>query len=183
MKIGEAKNHFEEALNHFIEGIKKLRTGRANPSMLDSLTVMAYGRPTPLHHVASVGVVDGNLLQISPYDPNNLELIVQAIRSDEQLGLNPSDDGRVVRVPIPPMTTERREEVVKILHDQAEQARIAFRNIRHEILNTAKQQEKDKEISVDEMDGVKKQSDDFIEQYQLKLDQLVADKEAEILRV
>jgi ribosome recycling factor len=181
--VTEGKQQFDAAVDHFNEQIKKLRTGRANAGMLDNVKVEVYGQETPLNHIATITAVDAQLLQISPFDPNNLDKISTAIRQDETLGLNPADDGRVVRVPIPAMTTERRQEVVKILNEQAEEARISFRNIRHEVLNTLKQQVADKEMSEDEKDRLEKQFSEALDEYNNKLEDLVKAKEQEILTV
>src|SRR5690606_20151231 len=108
------------------------RTGRAHPSMLDGLMVEAYDTQMPLIQVGTVTAPEGQLLQITPFDPSNLQAIATAIRNNPSLGMNPSDDGRVVRVPIPPLNEERRREYVKVVSGKVEDAMIAMRNIRHD---------------------------------------------------
>ena len=111
----QAKLKFSQATSHFQDELKKIRTGRAHPAMLDGIMVEAYGSQVPLIQVASITVPEPQLLQITPFDPSNLQAISSAIRDNPSLGLNPADDGRVVRVPIPPLTEERRREYAKVL--------------------------------------------------------------------
>jgi len=181
--IEEATKQLSATLANFEDQVKKLRTGRANAAMLDSVKVEVYGQETPLAHMSSIAVVDAQLLQITPFDPSNLDAVSEAIRKDEALGLNPADDGRVVRVPIPAMTTERRKEVVKVLHDKAEQARISFRNARHEFFNSLKQQLNDKEISQDVKDRNEKEFTTELDNSHSKLEELTKTKEQEIMTV
>ena len=124
------------ALSHFEDELKKLRTGRAHPSMLDGVVVVAYGTEMPLNQVSNITTPEAQLIQISPFDPNNIQAISDAIRNNQSLGLNPSDDGRVVRIPVPPLTTERRQDIVKQLNAKAEECHITRRNIRHDALNS-----------------------------------------------
>jgi ribosome recycling factor len=181
--ISEAKNKLEEVLTHFHDEAKKLRTGRANSSMLDNIMVEVYGQMTPLSHVATVKVVDAQLIQVQPFDPSTIEKIAAAIREDSSLGLNPADDGRVIRLPIPPMTEERRREVVKQLSEKVEESNIAMRNIRHDVLNTAKNQKNDGEIGEDELVRIEKQMTTLMDEYRAKIDEAKKIKEAEILKV
>src|SRR5436305_490050 len=109
----EVEKKFAQAVEHFKAELNKLRTGRAHPSMLDGVMVEAYGAPMPLNQVATVVAPESQLLQITPFDPNNLQAIANAIRNNPSLGMNPSDDGRVVRVPIPALNEERRRELAK----------------------------------------------------------------------
>lgn len=183
MSLSELTKHFDATLKVFEDEVKKLRTGRANASMLDGIKVEVYGQLTPLNHIATIGVVDASLLQVSPYDPNNLSAISTAIREDATLGLNPADDGRVIRLPIPSMTTERRQEVVKVLHEKAELARVAFRNARHDLLNELKQQLASKAISEDEHMRQENELSTLLETYQGKLESILNAKEQEILTV
>src|SRR4051794_34630122 len=111
--VTDAQNKLNQNLERFHDGLKTLRTGRANAGMLDSVTVEAYGTPMPLIQVATITVPESQLIQITPFDPNNLAAISTAIRNNPSLGLNPADDGRVVRVPIPPLNEERRRELAK----------------------------------------------------------------------
>ena len=183
LSVSEAKPKLEAAYTHLVEELKKLRTGRASVAMLDGITAEVYGNQTPLNHISTITVLDAQMIQISPYSPDNLDAISEAIRNNQALGLNPSDDGKVVRVPIPPMTQERREQVVKVLHEKVEEANISLRNIRHEVLNTAKDQLKEKEISEDEHARIEKQMGELMDEYKQKLDDLAAQKEEEIMTV
>ncbi len=123
---------------HFQAELAKVRTGRAHPGMLDGIKVEAYGAEMPLNQVANVTAPEAQLLQITPFDPSNIQQIAAAIRNDQSLGLNPSDDGRVVRVPVPPLTEERRRQLVKQAAEKLEEARIALRNVRQDGLKEAK---------------------------------------------
>lgn len=183
MTIEEAKQKLTQAVEHFESELKKLRTGRASVSMLENVQVEVYGQAMPLQHTATVTVLDAQMLQIAPYDPSNLDGISASIREDQALGLNPSDDGKVIRVPIPPMTEERRQEVVKQLRDKVEQANISMRNVRHEVLNAAKEQLKDKEISEEDSKRVEKQVTDLMAETKAKIDEIAKAKETDILTV
>lgn len=125
--VSQANTKFQAAIARFETEIKKLRTGRAHPSMLESVVVEAYGQSMPLIQLASVSAPEAQLLQITPFDPANLQAIVSSIRDNHSLGMNPSDDGRVIRVPIPALTTERRQEIVKQLGEKVEECMIAMR--------------------------------------------------------
>src|SRR3954469_15382162 len=113
--ITDANTKFRQAAQHFQDNLKSLRTGRASASILDGVMVEAYGTPMPLNQVATISAPEAQLLQITPFDPNNLQAISTAIRNNQSLGMNPSDDGRIVRVPVPPLNEERRREFVKQL--------------------------------------------------------------------
>lgn len=177
------EQRFSQAIAHFEEAIKKLRTGRAHPSMLEGVQVEVYGSRTPLPHTANIVAAEPQLLQVTPFDPSNLQAIVSAIRDDQTLGFNPSDDGRVVRVPVPMLTTERRQQIVKQLGEKVEETRVALRNIRHDAINAAKQLEKSKELSQDDVKRVEKALDDEMGKAQTKLDELSKAKETEIMTV
>lgn len=179
----EAKKNMDSAMGHYETELKKVRTGRASASVLEGISVEVYGQSAPLQHVSNVNALDAQTLQITPFDPNNLDAISAAIRENQSLGLNPSDDGRVVRVPIPPMTEERRLEVVRQVHDKAEEAKISLRNVRHDLLKHAKAQEKDKEISNDQYRDIEKEATELIEGYQKKVDELAKEKEQEVMKV
>lgn len=145
----EIELEMKQAVDHFHQELKTLRTGRASLTMLDGVTVDYYGTQTPLKQLASLSVADATLLTAQPYDPTQIPAIEKAIRSAD-LGLNPSNDGKVVRIPVPPLTEERRKEFVKVAHDMAEQTRNTIRQARREGNDRLKKMEKDKEISQDE---------------------------------
>ena len=138
MDTSEIELKIKTSIEHLQEELKKVRTGRAHPDMISGLMVDAYGAQMPLNQLANVTTPEPQLLQISPFDPSNIEAISKAIRDNPSLGMNPSDDGRLIRVPIPPLTTERRQEMGKILGSKAEEARISIRSIRHDFLNDTK---------------------------------------------
>ena len=179
--VSEAKIKFQNALNHFQEELKKVRTGRAHPSMLDGLSVQAYGAPMPLIQVANVTAPEPQLLQITPFDPNNLQAISAAIRENQSLGLNPMDDGRVVRVPIPPLTEERRREYVKLVGSKTEECMITLRNIRHDAMESIDKAKKDKAIGEDDAKRLEKQVDDAMNAARTGADSAAKAKEQEIM--
>jgi ribosome recycling factor len=181
--IDEAKVKLETAKEHFFDELKKLRTGRAHSSIVDGVMVTAYGQPMPLKQVANVTAPEPQLLQITPFDPSNIQAINDAIRSDQSLGLNPSDDGRVVRVPIPPLTTERRQQIVKQMHEKVEEYHITSRNIRHEVLSTLKEAKNDKDIGEDEYTRLEKQVDELMSKAKSDVEAAAKSKEQEILTI
>lgn len=181
--LEEAKTKIQNAKNHLQEEFKKLRTGRAHPSMLDGVTVQAYGTPMPLNQVGNIVAPEAQLLQITPFDPNNIQAISEAIRNDQGLGLNPADDGRVVRIPIPPLNTERRQQIVKQLGEKVEEDFITARNIRHEALSAAKQAKSDKQISEDDYSRIEKQIDELMANNKTEVEGLAKQKEQEIMTV
>ena len=175
------EDRFAQAVSHFEDEIKKVRTGRAHPTMLDSIYVEAYGQRMPLNQVANVTVPEAQLLTITPFDPTNIQVVVAAIRADQSLGLNPSDDGRLIRVPIPPLTEERRKQIVKQTSEKVEEARIAMRNIRQEAFKEIKRLKDAKEMSEDDQKRSEKAIDDLISDANNNLDSLFKEKEKEIL--
>jgi ribosome recycling factor len=179
--VAETKTKFQAALTHFHEDLKKVRTGRAHPSMLDGVTVMAYGTPMPLIQVGNVTAPEPQLLQITPFDPNNIQAIASAIRDNPSLGLNPSDDGRVVRIPIPPLTEERRREFVKLLGSKVEDCMVSLRNIRHDAIKNIDQAKKDKSIGEDEANRLEKQVDETMATTKAEVEAAAKTKEAEIM--
>lgn len=181
--VSETKAKLDQTTAHFKDELKKLRTGRAHPSMLDDVMVEVYEQQMPLKSVASITVPEAQLLQITPFDPNNLQAIADGIRNDQSLGLSPTDDGRVVRVNLPPMTTENRQDMVKVLHQKVEEAMISARNARHEAIRKGEQAEKDKQIGKDGRFQLEKQVDDLLAKQKNELDELTKAKEQEILSV
>ncbi|HEY1835312.1 MAG TPA: ribosome recycling factor [Candidatus Saccharimonadales bacterium] len=181
--VDEAKAKFAGAVEHLQNELKKLRTGRASASMLDGVMVEAYGTQMPLNQAATLSAPEAQLLQISPFDPNNLQAIVTAIRNNQSLGLNPTDDGRVVRVQIPPLTEERRRELAKQIGEKVEDCMIAMRNARHDALKSADNAKKDKSMSEDDVKRVEKQIDELMSQQKQAADQLAKAKEKELLTI
>ena len=181
--VADAQKKFSGALEHFHEQLKSLRTGRASASMLDGVMVVAYGSPMPLNQVATVTAPEAQLIQITPFDPSNLQAIVSAIRDNQNLGMNPSDDGRVVRVPVPALTEERRRDIVKQLGGKQEDAMISLRNIRREALDTLEKAKKDKEIGEDDAKRYSQQVDDALNGTRTQVEAAAKAKETDIMTV
>lgn len=181
--VPQAKQKFQQAVAHLQDDLKKVRTGRAHPSMLDGVMVEVYGTQMPLIQVGSVTTPEPQQLQITPFDPNNLQSIAQAIRDNSALGLNPMDDGRVVRVPIPPLTEERRREYVKLLGGKVEDCMVSMRNIRHDARANIDQTKKDKSISEDDAKRLEKQVDEAMSQAKADVEAAAKTKEQEIMTV
>lgn len=172
----------EDAVNALKKDFGAVRTGRASLTLLDGIMVDYYGTPTPVQQVAALSVADGTQILIQPWEPNLIPLIEKAImRSD--LGLTPSNDGKLIRITIPQPTEERRKELVKIVRKRAEEARVSVRNIRREANEKYKKLEKDKELSEDEERKahaeIQKATDDFI----TKVEDVLKHKEKEIMEV
>ncbi|MDB5165390.1 MAG: frr, ribosome recycling factor [Candidatus Saccharibacteria bacterium] len=173
----------ESALGHFEDELKKVRTGRAHPGMLDGITVEVYGTRLPLNQAANVTAPEPQLLQITPFDPGNITAITTAIRDDQSLGFNPSDDGRLIRVPVPALTEERRKQMVKQAGEKVEEARIALRNVRQDALKEAKRLKEAKELSEDDVKRVEKEIDTLMSDYNQKIETAFRDKEKDILTI
>jgi len=171
----------QNAVDHLEESLKKVRTGRAHPSIIEGLMVEVYGQVMPLNQVSNITAPEPQLLQITPFDPSNLQAIATAIRNDQTMGLNPSDDGRVVRVPMPPLTEELRRQIVKSLGDTVEEAKISLRNIRHDAIKEVKRARDAKEASDDDVKRIETQVTEIINEYNNKVDALAKAKETEIM--
>jgi ribosome recycling factor len=181
--IAKTESAFKGAREHLNEELMHLRSGRANASMLDGVVVEAYGTTLPLKQVGSVSVSDAQMLQIIPFDPNNLQAIANAIRNHPSLGLNPSDDGHVVRLQIPPLTEERRRELAKQISEKLEEAIVRMRGARHEALRQLENAKKDKLVSEDEVRRFQKSIDDNLSRYRSEMEAAAKAKEAEILKI
>jgi ribosome recycling factor len=177
-----AVTRMEKVLTILQHDMSSVRTGRASIHLLDGVTVEAYGSPTPLNHVATLHVPEPTLITLQPYDASQINAIEKAIRSAD-LGLNPSNDGKLIRVPVPALTEERRKEMVKHLHHMAEEHRIAVRNVRRDSNEALKKILKDKLISEDDerrsLDAIQKLTDSYI----AKVDQAVKAKEKEVMEI
>src|SRR3982075_3135952 len=180
--IKDTRPRMDTVIDDFQRRLASVRTGRAAVSLLDSVIVDYYGTPTPLNQMASVHAPEPQMLTVQPWDPTQLVNVEKAIRAAD-LGLNPSNDGKVVRIPIPPLTEERRKQLAKQVHDIAEEHRTAVRNIRRDENDKLKKMLKDKTISEDaERDGldeVQKLTDTYIS----KIDELSKSKEQDIMNV
>lgn len=178
----EMKEDMEKHLQFLERSFKKVRTGRASISLLDGIKVDYYGTPTPLNQVASLSVPESQLIVISPWDKSAIGNIEKAIQKSE-LGLVPMNDGKVVRISIPPLTEERRKELVKVVKKMAEDCKINLRNVRRDANNSLKDLKKSGDISEDNLfthqDEVQKITDDYIK----KADELLGEKETEIMEI
>ena len=183
MDLQSYKVKMQAAVERLNEELKKVRTGRAHPSIIEGLQVEVYGSMMPLNQVANITAPEPQLLQVTPFDPSNLQAIAAAIRNDQTMGLNPSDDGRVIRVPMPPLTEELRRQIVKSLSDVVEEAKIALRNIRHDALKEAKNKKDAKELSEDDVKRTETQITEMINEFQKQIEASHKAKEQEIMTV
>jgi len=179
----ELSDSLSAAKDHFGSELTKLRTGRAHPSMVQDLKVEVYGAPTPLLQVATISTPEPQLIQISPFDPSTMKDISDAIRKNESLGFNPVDDGRIIRIQIPALTTERRQQIVKQLGEKQEEAMIGIRKARQDAMNTVAKAKKDKEIGEDEASRLEKDIETAISDAKVSVETQAKEKEAEILKV
>lgn len=179
--VTDSQAKFTQATDHLAESLKSLRTGRASAAMLDGVIVEAYGTPMPLNQVATVTTPEAQLIQIAPFDPSNLAAISTAIRNNQQLGLNPSDDGRVVRVPVPPLTEERRRELAKQVGERLEDSMVRMRGVRHDVLDIISKAKKDKQIGEDDAKRLEKQVDDAMNVARAQAESQAKAKEQEIM--
>ncbi len=181
-RIADAKRRMEGAVKNLGSEFAALRTGRATTALLDRIQVEAYGAPTPLPQVAKIHAPEARLLTVQPFDKTLIPDVERAIMESD-LGLTPSNDGNTIRLPLPQLTEERRKELVKVAHRMAEEARVAVRNVRRDVLNDFKRAEKDGEVSKNDLgraqDDVQKLTDAEVK----AVDDMLARKEAEILEV
>lgn len=178
--IKETKEGMQKSVEHFKQQLSKVRTGRASTSLIDGVYVDYYGAATPVSQVGGVSAPDARTIMIQPYDRSIINDIEKAIRSAD-LGFNPQNDGSVIRIPVPPLTEERRKEFVKMCKKYAEEARVAVRNVRRDSIDALKKAEKDKQITEDDRkrgeDEVQKVTDEFIK----NVDSLLEIKEKELM--
>jgi ribosome recycling factor len=177
-----AKQRMEKALNDLQQAMASIRTGRASIHLLDALRVDYYGTPTPLNQVANLHVPEPGLITVQPWDISLLGAIEKTIRVSD-LGINPSNDGKIIRLPIPPLTEERRKELVRKLHTVAEDHRVAIRNIRRDSNEHIKRLAKDKKISEDEDRRGHEETQKLTDVWMKKLDEAAKAKEKEILEI
>lgn len=180
--LDDARRRMDSAVEDARKKLGTVRTGRASVSLLDSVTVEYYGTEMPLNQVATIHAPESTMLTVQPFDPTQLGSIEKAIRASD-LGLNPANDGKIIRVPVPPLTEERRKQMAKVVHDIAEEHRTAIRNVRRDANDHLKKMLKDKTISEDEekgaLDQIQKQTDQHIS----KITELASHKEKEIMTV
>jgi len=180
--IADAKQRMDQSLEQVRKELTSMRTGRASIAMLDGIKVDYYGTPTPLNQVGNMSIPDPTMITVQPWDPSTLPLIEKAIRTSE-LDLNPQNDGKIIRIPIPPLTEERRKLLVKSGHKHAEEGRVAIRNVRRDVNDHLKKLLKSHEVSEDDekhaMTEVQKLTDLHIE----KINEILKKKETEIMEV
>lgn len=180
--ILESSDKMEKSVEAFKKELAKVRTGRASLTILDGISVDAYGSSMPLNQVGTITIPESRMLVIQPWDPQMLAAIEKAILKSD-IGLNPIGDGKVIRLNVPQLTEERRKELVKSARKVAEEFRVAIRNIRRDAIETLKKQKKDKEISEDELfkfqDEAQSETDSYIKQ----IDEITANKEKEVMEV
>ncbi len=177
--INKVKRRMGETVEKFKTEMSKVRTGRAHPDMLSGVKVEAYGQWMPLNQVANVVVADARLLTVTPFDPSTLSKIADAIRSDPSLGLNPADDGKTIRVPIPPLTEERRREIVKTTSGKVEDAKISIRSARED----ARKEIKNLELAEDAKKRSEKTIDDLTKDFTTQIEDIFKAKEAEVMKI
>jgi ribosome recycling factor len=180
--VSEAEEGMKKALDAFKRDLAKIRTGRASTSMLDGIRVDYYGTPTPVNQVATVQVVDARLITIKPWEKTMIPIIDKAIRASD-LGINPVPDSDLVRVPIPPLTQDRRKELAKVVKKMTEEARVAVRAARRDSNDLIKDAEKDKAITEDERKQGEKRVQDLTDKYVAMLDEVATGKEKEIMEL
>ena len=178
----DTENGMKKAVDSFKRDLAKIRTGRANTSMLDGIKVDYYGTPTPVNQVATVQVVDARLITVKPWEKAMIAVIDKAIRASD-LGINPVADSELVRLPIPPLTQERRKELAKVVGKQTEEARVAVRSARRDAMEMIKEAEKDKEISEDERKKGEKSVQDLTDKYVAMIEDIAKTKEKEIMEL
>ncbi|WAA10744.1 ribosome recycling factor [Fervidibacillus albus] len=180
--IDVAKNKMEKAIQAFSRELASIRAGRANASLLDKINVEYYGVPTPINQLASISVPEARMLVIQPYDKSVVGEVEKAILKSD-LGLNPTSDGSILRIVIPPLTEERRKELVKLVKKESEEAKVAVRNVRRDANEDLKKLEKSGEITEDDLRRFTEDVQTITNDHIAKIDQLMKEKEKEILEV
>ncbi len=181
-ELGALTEKMEKTIGALNNEYHSLRAGRANPSILDKLSVEYYGVPTAINQMAAVAVAEARILTIQPWDASTLKAIEKAIQTSD-LGINPQNDGRVIRLVFPPLTEERRKELCKSVSKYAEDAKVAIRSIRRDGVDKLKKSEKASEITEDDLKDGEKQIQDLTDKYCKTIDKLCAEKEKEILEI
>ena len=182
LSVNEARTHMEKAVEAMRREFTSVRTGKATPALLDTVRVDAYGSKMPINQVGTVNAPEPRMLVITPWDKGLLKAIETGI-ADANLGLNPSNDGNIIRVPIPQLTEERRKDMVKLLHKIAEEGRVAIRHARQEANKEIKKKQADHDISEDDSHRQQEQVQKLTDEYIAKIDQLLKGKEQEVMEV
>ncbi len=180
--LKDAEHRMEQALLHLREDLSSIRTGRASSAVLSRITVEYYGTPVPLNQLASVNVPEPRLLVIQPFDKNSIAQIEKAIQQSD-LGITPSNDGQVIRLAFPPLTEERRKELVKQVHHRAEESRVAVRNVRRHAKDDMEKLERDRSISEDDLARGEKELQKLTDRHVGEIDDIQHHKESELMEV
>jgi ribosome recycling factor len=178
----DAEEGMKKAVDSFKRELQKIRTGRANASMLDGIKVDYYGTPTPVNQVATVQVVDARLITVKPWEKNMIAVIDKTIRASD-LGINPVADSELVRLPIPPLTAERRKDLAKVVNKQTEEARVAVRSARRDAMDMIKDAEKDKQITEDERKKGEAKIQELTDKFIASVEDIAKAKEKEIMEL
>lgn len=181
-KYPEIENKMEKSVTAYESELKTIRAGRANASVLDKVTIEYYGTPTPLAQVGSISSPEPRLLVVQPWDLSVLSDIEKAIQKSD-LGLSPTNDGKVIRLSFPPLTEERRKELVKSVRKYSEEAKVAVRNVRRDAMDKFKEQKKNGEITEDDLKGIEKDVQAVTDKYVKLIDEVTSSKEKEILEI
>ena len=182
MELNFINQKMDSAISFFEKELSTIRTSRASVSILDNILVDAYEKKTPLNQLGNISIPDASMLTIQVWDTSLIKTIENAIM-ESNLGINPQTDGQLIRLPIPKLSEERRNELVKIASQYSENAKIAIRNIRREIMDNLKKDEKDKKISQDELKKNSSKVQEITDEYILKVDSITSNKQTEILKV
>jgi len=180
--LRETETKMSKSVDHFGAELTTIRTGRANPALIDKIMVLYYGTPTPLNQLAQISAPEPRLLVVQVYDKSQMGAVEKALRTSDQ-GLNPANDGQVIRVPIPPLTEERRREYVKLVRQKAEDARVAIRNVRRDEVHRIEHLQKQGEVAEDEAKRATARLQKITESEIEKVDALASRKEREVMEV
>lgn len=180
--FNEAKDKMHKAAENLQRNLGQIRAGRANASLLDRVQVTYYGVPTPLNQMASITIPEARVLMITPFDKSMVQEVEKALLASD-LGITPTSDGNVIRLVIPQLTEERRKELAKEVKKEAEQAKVAIRNIRRDAIDEYKKQQKNSEITEDDLRSAEKDIQDLTDKSIKELDKIASDKEKELLEV
>ncbi|QQK07682.1 ribosome recycling factor [Miniphocaeibacter halophilus] len=172
----------QKTINSYKEDLKTIRAGRANPALLDNLSIDYYGTQTPLNQVSTINVAEARLLTIQPWDVSTISAIEKSILQSN-LGITPSNDGKIIRLPFPALTEERRRDLAKLVRQYAENAKVALRNSRREAMDAIKKLEKNSEISEDELRTGEQEIQDLINKYTAEIDSITKTKEDELMEI
>jgi len=180
--IDNMKNHMEKSIDALRREYQKVRTGRASTTLLDDIKIDYYGTPTAVNQVATLAVPEPRTITLQPWEAKIIPLIEKAIMN-ANIGVTPANDGKLIRLVLPPLTEERRKEIVKQMKKLAEDAKVALRNIRRDAIDGVKKLEKDKQISEDDLKRAEKEVQDLTKNYETKIDEVFTHKEKEVLEV